>query len=56
MGATASSGTLEPIDLILLFRISSMFSISSWPVQNTRMSPGGWVTWICSTVTMAASR
>ena len=31
-------------------------SISSSPVRNTRMSPGGSAEWICTTVRMAASR
>ena len=56
MGATTSSGTFPPIDLIRCLMVSSAVSISSWPVQNTRISPGGCVTWICRTVTTAASR
>ena len=56
MGATTSSGTFPPIERTLVFMVSSAVSISSCPVQNTRISPGGCVTWICSTVTTAASR
>lgn len=36
--------------------ISYFISNSTCPVRNTRTSPVGWVTWICSTDTTQASR
>ena len=37
------------------FRQYATASISSWPVMNTRMSPGGYATWMASACFTAPS-
>ena len=55
-GSTMSSGTPGPSARMRSWRTSHDVSISSCPVRNTSMSPGGSVRWICITVMSAASR
>ena len=51
MGQTSSSRMRDPSPRVRCVRISAQVSISSWPVRNTRMSPGtGWEMCACNLV------